>query len=515
MKNKGRVKPTLGTAKISTPTNESARPPSPISQIRWNSPALLLVFLIFGFYYRWTVQPHLTVEVPERGLYNSLTDAYLQGHLSLLTSPDPRLSQLSDPYDPKQNGMIGHPNDISLYKGKYYVYFGPAAAVTLFLPFRLLFGSSLPDRIAAWLFATAAFIAACLFLKTAVARFCPRTPRFIFYGLCCALGFANVFPSVLRRPEFYEVAITSGQCFLLWGFYLLLRACLDEERSTLLLALGGASLGMAVFARPQLLFGGLALAWPFLLTSDIDFKEKRRRFLIAAVPFAAILALVGLHNYLRFDSPFEFGIRYQLAGINSSKVQFFSVGRLLGNVFLFLLYPPKISGTFPYLGLFVPSLKPAANYVFFEQVAGLFWLSPLCLALLLLPMLVGGKRNNVAKRGLLALICIPILIGVILLLLDASLLATIRYLADFASLFFIASAITSLRATEMVSSPVLRRGSMAIFASLAVLGMLICFPIGLTSYYSSLKDSAPGQFQSLEKLSQPVGAFLRAIGVPK
>jgi hypothetical protein len=130
-------------------------------------------------------------------------------------------------------------------------------------------------------------------------------------------------------------------------------------------------------------------------------------------------------------------------------------------------------------------------------------------------VLVSGKRNDVAKRGLLTLICIPILIGVILLLLDASLLATIRYSADFASLFFIAAAITSLRATEMVSSPVLRRASMAIIASLAVLGMLICFPISLTSYYSSLKDSAPEQFQSLEKLSQPVGSFLRAIGVPK
>ena len=225
--------------------------------------------------------------------------------------------------------------------------------------------------------------------------------------------------------------------------------------------------------------------------------------------------MVGIHNYLRFDSPFEFGIRYQLAGLNSSKVQFFSAGRLLGNVFLFLLYPPQISATFPYLQLFLPSLKPAANYILFEKVAGLFWLSPLCLALLLLPVLVGGKRNDVTKRGLPALICIPILIGIILLLLDASLMATMRYLADFASLFFIAAAITSLRATEMVASPVLRRGSMAIFASLAVLGMLICFPISLTSYYSSLKDSAPEQFQSLEKLFQPVGTFLRAIGVPK
>jgi hypothetical protein len=513
MKSGGRVKPILDPARISTSTDDSAR--SPISQIRWNSPALLLVFLIFGSYYRWTVHPHVTVEVPEHGVYNFLTDAYLQRQLSLLITPDPRLLQLNDPYDPKQNSTIDHPQDLSLYKGRYYVYYGPAAALTLFLPFRVLFGISLPDRIAVWLFGTAAFIGACLFLKTAVARFCPRTPRFIFYGLCCALGFSNVFPSVLRRPGFYETAITSGQCFLLWGLYLLLRACLDEKRSTLSLALGGASLGMAILARPSLVFGGLALVWTFLLNDGLGFKEKRRRFLIAAVPFAAALVLVSIHNYLRFDSPFDFGIRYQLAGINSSKVQFFSAGRLLGNIFLFLLYPPKISGTFPYLGLFLPSLKPASNYLWFEPIAGLLWLSPLCLELLLIPVLVIGKQNGVAKRGLLALIGGLILIGAVLLLLDASLMATMRYLADFASLFFIAAAITGLRATEMVSRPVLKRVAIGIIASLTVMAILICFPIGLVSQYDSLKNSAPGQFETLEKLAQPVGTFLRAIGVPK
>jgi hypothetical protein len=47
------------------------------------------------------------------------------------------------------------------------------------------------------------------------------------------------------------------------------------------------------------------------------------------------------------------------------------------------------------------------------------------------------------------------------------------------------------------------------------MAILICFPIGLVSQYDSLKNSAPGQFETLEKLAQPVGTFLRAIGVPK
>src|SRR5258708_32956884 len=100
MKNEGRLKPILGPA-ISTATDDSAR--SPISQIRWNSPALLLVFMIFGSYYRWTVHPHVTVEVPEHGVYNFLTHACLQRQLSLLITPDPRLLQFNYPYYPKQH----------------------------------------------------------------------------------------------------------------------------------------------------------------------------------------------------------------------------------------------------------------------------------------------------------------------------------------------------------------------------------------------------------------------------
>src|SRR5436305_1144434 len=55
--------------------------------LRWCKSPLLLLFVFFAFYYRWTVQPNLTVPVQEHGAYNMLADAFLAGQTSLLTRP--------------------------------------------------------------------------------------------------------------------------------------------------------------------------------------------------------------------------------------------------------------------------------------------------------------------------------------------------------------------------------------------------------------------------------------------
>ena len=217
----------------------------PIAQIRWYNAPFLALLIFFAVYYRWTVQPDLRATKPESGLYNQLTDSFLTGQVSLRTQPDPRLLQLADPYDPEKNAPYRW-HDMSLYKGKYYAYFGPAAALTLFLPFRLAFGIALPDRVGLAMFATGAFLASCMLLKIAITHFYPQTPAALFYALCCVLGFSNTFPVLLRRPDMYEIAIASGQFFLFWGLYLITRSAIGVESSNKSAWFGGAMLGMAV-----------------------------------------------------------------------------------------------------------------------------------------------------------------------------------------------------------------------------------------------------------------------------
>jgi hypothetical protein len=484
----------------------------PITQIRWYSAPFLALLIFFAVYYRWTVQPALRVEIPEHGLYNRLTDSFLAGQLSLLAQPDPGLLQLPDPYDPKENEPYRVPgvHDMSLYEGKFYAYFGPAAALTLFLPFRL-FGIALPDRVGLAIFATGAFVASCLLLKVAIAYFYPQTPAFLFYALCGVLGFSNTFPVLLRRPDMYEIAIASGQFFLFSGLYLITRSALDIESSNKTAWFGGAMLGMAVLARPPLIFAGLALVWLWCSRRAL-IRPRQMRALAAAVPIAAAVAVSCAYNYARFDSPLDFGIRHQLAGIDSTKIVFFSLPRLTGNTYLFLLYPPDLSAAFPFLSLSRPWLPPAGRYLLFEPIGGLIWLSPLLLTLLLAPWVIYKEQGE--RRRLLAWFTgVPFFIAIALLCLDSSLVATMRYTADFASLLFVAAALTIAGLWQMSKPGAWRILYTVVFVIFGLASVGSNAAIGLMGYLGGLNQSAPDQYRALEKIFKPASKVLQVLGV--
>src|SRR5713101_86638 len=109
-------------------------------------PALRKVFIVlflavvFAFYL-WTASSSGNPFIFGKKLsdyYNLLSDAFLAGRLSLVVEPSKELLNLPDPYDPSLNAKF-RLHDASLYKGKYYLYFGPVPAVTFFIPFRFLF----------------------------------------------------------------------------------------------------------------------------------------------------------------------------------------------------------------------------------------------------------------------------------------------------------------------------------------------------------------------------------------
>jgi len=71
--------------------------------------------------------------------YEYLTEGFLAGHTYLPVEPAPELLRLSDPYDPAANAKY-RLWDASLYRGRYYLYFGPGPAVALMLPWRIATG---------------------------------------------------------------------------------------------------------------------------------------------------------------------------------------------------------------------------------------------------------------------------------------------------------------------------------------------------------------------------------------
>jgi hypothetical protein len=192
--------------------------------------AVMGIFLgtVFSFYL-WTASSSGNPFVFGEKLwdyYNLLSDAFLAGRLSLLIEPRPELLALPDPYDPSLNQAFKL-HDVSLYKGKYYLYFGPTPAITLFIPFHLLFSHDLPENLAVALFYFGGLVWSILLLNLLTKTYFPKTAFWMRFVAVFCLSFSNVAPFILRRPLFYEVAISSGYFFLFGGLYFLVSGALE------------------------------------------------------------------------------------------------------------------------------------------------------------------------------------------------------------------------------------------------------------------------------------------------
>ena len=115
--------------------------------------------------------------------YEYMVDGFLSGHLYLSLPPPKELLALPDPYDPTQN-IRYRLWDVSLYQGKYYLYYGPTPALLLMLPWKVVTGHHLPQRLATGIFAVAGFAAIALLAGAGVRRryFSRRFTRAIILG---------------------------------------------------------------------------------------------------------------------------------------------------------------------------------------------------------------------------------------------------------------------------------------------------------------------------------------------
>ncbi len=142
-------------------------------------------------------------------LYYHLTEAFLHGQLHLLEEPVRELREMENPFDPVGNRSL-RLHDASYYEGRYYVYFGPAPVLSVYLPWRILTGCDLPDRWAGAFFLSGAFIMlVLLFLR--VQRACLSGGKVSFLmGSVLALGFSTGVLDLMACSIVYQVALGSA-----------------------------------------------------------------------------------------------------------------------------------------------------------------------------------------------------------------------------------------------------------------------------------------------------------------
>ena len=278
----------------------------------------------------------------EDSYYNLLVRGFQDGHLSVKREAPPNLG---DPAKMKWEENYGL-DDLSYYKGKLYLYFGVTPAVVLFWPYVALTGHYLLHKDATVIFFSAGFLAGAGLLWAIWRRYFKEIGVGVLAAGMLALGLADLTPAILGRCDVYEVAIGCGYALTMLALAGVWGALHDEGRAWRWLAAASLAYGLAVGARPSLLFGGIILLAPVLQA----WREKRRVWplLLAAVcPMVAIGAGLMIYNALRFDNPLEFGQRYQLPLTVHHQ---FSLRYLWFNFQVGFLDPARWSGRFPFRG---------------------------------------------------------------------------------------------------------------------------------------------------------------------
>lgn len=430
----------------------------------------VLLFLAAAWVYVWSPAsfPTRWVTREPASLYAELAAAHLSGQLALQREPDPRMLALADPYDPVQNAAY-RVNDVSFRDGRYYLYHGVSPVLVLYTPFRIVTGRHLTDAAAALAFCLGAAAASLLLLADLARRNAVPPSRLLLVacGLVAVLG--NGYHFVLRGPGIHQVAIAGAQCFLLFAIWCAVRA-LDSERASRWLFAAATAYGLAIAARPNYVFGAVALLIPlFVLIRRPEGRAPAawgRHLLAVGLPLAVIIGGMLLHNLLRFGHPLEFGQRYQLGAWDQRHLGVFGLKYLGVNAWHYLLDPGRLSLEFPFIT--APSW----------QAVGLLVHSPFAwLAVATLGCLSRGAGAARSLAGLLALAGFANL-GLLLFLPsgnDAAVLtsANARYVFDFSPpLLLLAAAGAIATEARLAARPLLQRTWRALVVLLA-LGTLL------------------------------------------
>ena len=340
------------------------------TEVQMNLSSTLPVFaisLLFAFYF-WTAFSSRHLSEANYSLFNDLSNGFRNGHLHLATTPDPRLLNLIDPYDPILN-LPYRLHDASLYNGRYYSYFGPVAALFLYLPAQML-GFELHAWQVSFLLGCALLVISIKILKLLFKSQIGKHPV-RFTGLIVLLGFGSITPILLRRPAMYEVAILSGTFLLMVSLYFLIKGYQNTKFFSRYASLAIVFAVLSFWSRPSHLFSMLVV-----FSISIFFSRRNlKQVMIFTVEFFSLLMVIGLYNYFRFHSLTEFGTRYQLSGFNPRSFPKFSRSWIAPKVIGDLFTQPDISPKFPWLRL-GRSKIPTALEGAIEPSVGLLFIYP-------------------------------------------------------------------------------------------------------------------------------------------
>src|SRR5882724_2446250 len=367
---------------------------------RWQGVMLAVILLSCAWLYFWSAlrYPNSAFGREPNGYYGLLTAGFRSGHLYAAIEPHPALLALKDPYDPMANAPY-RVHDMTLWHGKYYLYFGVTPVLVLFWPVVALTGYYPTEAFAIAFFSVVGFFVAVALLVAVWRRHYPGAPFWVAVTGTLSLALANPALLLTQAAQFYQVPIACAYALHLLMLGALYGAIHSSRRVALWLA--GASLlfGLSIGARPNYILGGFVLcvgvAWLLFVRNPHEkFSSWRTLRLIVAAFGPALVCGCGIlvYNWARFGSAMEFGMRYQLAGVKVMTLRPMGLENFLPHFREYLFGAGAWSIYFPF---FIPPTGVAFGVL---KYLPWLWLAPLA-------FLPRGRRcdEREAGRGVLVL----------------------------------------------------------------------------------------------------------------
>lgn len=286
----------------------------------WSALLALAIYTLIAARHRSIWQPSYAP------YFNWLADALLHGQLHLRV-------------------WWGITQDLSLYQGRWYLYWPPLPAVLL-MPFVAVFGVRFSDILFTLGIGAANVALVALLLRTAAHRrlIALDAERRALLVLFFAFGTVHLTLAPFGRVWFTGQLV--GFACVALAYLAALRA--QGERA---FALAGLGIAAALLSRNHLIFAGLWPAW-WLLSSHRHWPWRKllRTSLLGIAPVVAAVLVLAAYNWARFGNVFDNGLDYhQMAGIFRADYQrygAFSLHYLPTNLwYQYVYYPLPLRST--------------------------------------------------------------------------------------------------------------------------------------------------------------------------
>lgn len=285
--------------------------------------------------------------------YSQLADSFVKGQFHI----DSEIGELANSEDPYNNeSRLPFDDeiwDMSLYKGKLYVYWGPIPAL-LITPLQYFSDIKVTDIYLVYLFFCGLLIFNTLIILKLWGNFFINIPVKNVVLSIFVIGLILPIPWSLNQPDVYEAAIGAGQFFLIGGIYFIILAFEKKVQKKYLFLTGlfwACSVGSrAINVFPILFLTALTLFWIW----KNDLLNWKLIFKLAASLLTPLLVgaiLIGYYNFARFDSPFEFGLRYQITiyNLNQDMPLTFQTEYVPLNAYAYFIQPFEFIHVFPFI----------------------------------------------------------------------------------------------------------------------------------------------------------------------